>query len=393
MKKDCVLVVGGGACGMVAAISSASVGKKVILCERKPVLGKKIFVSGGGRCNLLNEDLRESYYNREAQSLVKSIFSKFGKRDILEFFKELGLVTYSQGSRIFPITNQASSVVKVLDNELKRLGVNVEVNFEVKKINFSKDRFIVLSKDNRDIESNKVIIATGGKSYPALGSDGSGYNLAESFGHTILQPFPIGVPLVIKDKFCHLLSGQKIFAKVKLLINNEVIDETEGEILFTNYGISGTAILDVSGSVSYYINIKKTDDIFLSIDMVPFWDKDSLTKEINRRLNRGIPKEEVIVGILPNKFSNAFRDYFGNTAILVDVLKDKCFKVKGTRGWNEAEFTGGGVNINEVKEGTLESKLKGGLYFAGEVLNVCGKRGGYNLAWAWASGFVVGLTL
>ncbi|MCM8773728.1 MAG: NAD(P)/FAD-dependent oxidoreductase [Candidatus Omnitrophica bacterium] len=393
MKKDCVLVVGGGACGIVSAISSARQGRKVILCERKPVFGKKILISGGGRCNILNEDLRESYYNREAQSLVKSIFSQFGKKDILEFFKELGLVTYSQGNRIFPVTNQASSVVKVLENELKRLKVNVEVNFEVKKINFSKDRFIILSKDDRCLESNKVIIATGGKCYPALGSDGSGYNLAESFGHTILEPFPTGVPLVIKDKFCHLLSGQKIFAKVKLLINNEIIDETEGEILFTNYGISGTAILDVSGSVSYYINIKKIDNIFLSIDMVPFWDKDSLIKEINRRLNRGIPNEEVIVGILPNKFSNALRDYFGDIAIFVDILKNKRFRVKGTRGWNEAEFTGGGVNIDEVKESTLESKLKRGLYFAGEVLNVCGKRGGYNLAWAWASGFVAGLTL
>jgi len=356
--------------------------------------GKKILASGNGRCNLLNDNLDESFYSRSSRSLVKSIFKKYGKDKILGFFEELGLKTYSEHGRIFPITNQSSSVLKVLEMEQTRLAIPVELNFTVDHVSFSKGKFLVRQKTGKSIECEKLIIAGGGRSYPALGSDGSSYALAGQLGHRIIEPVPAAVPLVIKDRLCHLLQGQKIFAKVKALIDGKTACESAGDLLFTKYGLSGTAIIDVSEEISIAINREKKDNVFISVDMVPFMNNDILEDEIADRVKRGIIPEDLIAGILPNKFGLALKESLAkdDTDDIVVSLKNRLFKVLETRGWNEAEFTCGGVDTNEVNEVTLESKLVNGLYFAGEVIDVCGRRGGYNLAWAWASGLAAGGT-
>ncbi len=395
MQKFDIAVIGGGAAGITAAISAGRRGKDVIICEKMPLLGKKILISGAARCNISNKDLSEAHYNPEARAFVKTIFSKFGGRDDIEkFFNKLGLKLYSQGGRLFPVTNQASSVLKVLEEELKNLKIPIEFGFEVNSVAGLTKGFIVKSKSGKTVSGDSVIIAGGGKTYPSLGSDGSCYALAGSFGHKIIEPVPSAVPLLVKDKFCHLLQGQKIQCIARSVIDGKIKKEAKGELLFTKYGLSGTAILDVSEDISIAINRLKKKNAVVSIDMVPFVDAPKLIEEIEDRIQKGFAAENLMIGILPNKFSLIFRDMFKDASAekIVKMLKDKRFDIIGTRGWNEAEFTSGGIYTGEVKELTLESQLKKGVYFAGEILNVNGERGGYNLAWAWASGFVAGLT-
>jgi len=394
MKKYSTIVIGGGAAGICAAISKARTGESVVICEKTAQLGKKILASGNGRCNILNDNLSDIYYNHAARDLVKSIFGKVGKSQILEFFKELGLETYSPDGRIFPLTNQAASVLKVLEMELRRLDVPVEFSFNCASLSFSKGDIFVSSTAGEKIVCQKLIVTGGGKSYPVLGSDGSIYQIAGQLGHTIVELVPSAVPLVVKDTLCHLLQGQRIFATAASIIEGQKSQEVKGELLFTKYGLSGTCILDISEKISIAINRYHQHDMSVSIDMVPFMDRAQLKHNIEERIKKGYLPEEMLTGILPNKLCVALKGLFENTAIAtaVNSLKDKRFKVAATRGWNEAEFTSGGINVDEVNNLTLESKLCKGIYFAGEVLDVNGKRGGYNLAWAWASGLVAGQT-
>ena len=387
-----IAVIGGGAAGIIASINAARVGKSVVVCERMPVLGKKILATGNGRCNLLNDNLSEEFYNPAARPLVKSVFDKFGKKEILDFFKDLGLETYSQDGRIFPVTNQASSVLKVLEMELTRLKVPVELNFTCAGISFSNKTIQVSSKEGKAVECRKIIITGGGKTYPALGSDGSVYEIARQLGHTIVEPVPSAVPLDVKDPLCQILQGQRILASAKSLIDGEEGHPGDCELLFTKYGFSGSCIIDISEDISIAINRDGKRNVSIILDLVPFMDQTTLKREILRRKKMNIPAADLLVGILPNKCAAALghiaeRD---NLDSAVKVLKGMLFKVEGTRGWNEAEFTAGGITANEIQPGTLESKSKKGVYFAGEVLDVNGKRGGYNLAWAWASGWVAG---
>ncbi len=388
------VVIGGGAAGICAAIAAARKGETVVICEKTAQLGKKILASGNGRCNLLNEDFNEFYFNPAARSLVKSVLSQYDKLKILTFFQELGLETTSKEGRIFPVTNQAESVLHVLEMELKRLSVGVEYNFNCNSISSSKNGLLVSSVSGNKIECRKVILTGGGKTYPAFGSDGSAYEIAKQLGHTIIEPVPAVVPLVIKDSLCFLLQGQRIAASARSVIEGQEGEKAGGELLFTKYGLSGTCILDVSESVSLALNREHKTRVYVSIDLVPFWDSAQLKNELERRQKAGWLAEEMLTGLLPLKLAQSLKDVFGKNNLdkAVKSLKDWRFEVSGTRGWNEAEFTSGGVNVNEVKIGTLESKLKLGVYLAGEILDVNGKRGGYNLGWAWASGLAAGQT-
>jgi predicted Rossmann fold flavoprotein len=358
-------------------------------------LGKKILASGNGRCNLLNDNFSEIYYNPASIELVRSILVKFGKKEILEFFNGLGLETYSQDGRIFPVTNQAASVLKVLEMELRKLSVPVEYDFNCEDISFAKNGIIISSKNGKILTCQKVVITGGGKTYPALGSDGSTYDIAMKMGHTMTEPVPSTMPLMVKDTLCHYLQGQRISASIRSVIDGITSPEVRGELLFTNYGLSGICVLDISEEISIAINRYHKKDVYVTVDMVPFLDKEKLKQKLIHRKKEKIPPEEMLAGILPNKFCVALKGLFDNGDIdtIINSLKDRRFSVMATKSWNEAEFTAGGINVNEIIPGTLESKLRKGIYFAGEVLDVNGKRGGYNLGWAWASGFIAGQTL
>ena len=243
-------------------------------------LGKKILASGNGRCNLLNDKFDESCYNPASGKLVKSVFAKFGKSEILDFFHTLGLETWSQDGRIFPVTNQASSLLKVLEMELNKLSVPVKYNFDCLGISYSENNIVVSSKNGSKFMCQKVIITGGGKSYPALGSDGSTYLIARQLGHTIIEPVPSAVPLLVKDSLCHYLQGQRISAGAKSIIDGKNSEEVRGELLFAKYGLSGTCVLDVSEEISIALNRYHKKDVFIAIDMVPFLDKEQLKSRL-----------------------------------------------------------------------------------------------------------------
>lgn len=394
MRTFDVVVIGGGASGIIAAISAKRKGRSVIICEKMPEIGKKIRASGGGRCNLLNDKIDASFYNPAGRGIIGSILKRFGAPAILNFFRDIGLEAYSEDGRIFPATNQASSVLKVLEIELKRLAVPVELNCEAVGISPDGEGFSVDTKKDKSLKCRKLIVAGGGRAYPALGSNGACYKFAKQFGHKIVEPVPSAVSIVAKDEMCHLLQGQKISAIVRSVIDGKIRSEARGDAIFTKYGLSGTAVLDISEEISVALNRYHNKNVFISMDMVPFMDHVQLRDEIGKRIGKGLPADEMFIGILPNKFGRALKNIAGEKDAdrIASALKDKRFRAIDTRGWNEAEFTAGGIDVGEVSETTLESKLRKELYFAGEILDVHGKRGGYNLAWAWASGFVAGLT-
>lgn len=394
MQHYTTAIIGGGASGLVAAISAKRRGDQVVLCEKTARLGKKVLASGNGRCNLSNDHLDPSHYNKASRHLVKSIFAVFGRDDIAGFFAGLGISLYSDHGRVFPVTNQSATVLKALELEIARASIPVEFDFDAAHITDSDGAFMLESRKGAKISCNRLIIATGGRSYPSFGSDGSGYAFARHRGHTIIEPVPAAVPLDAKDALCQPLQGQKIFARARAIVGGTIEAEADGEVLFTKYGLSGTAILDISRPLSIAVNRLAKKDAEVAVDLVPFMEQDALQKELERRRAAGCAAEDLLVGILPNKFGPALKMRLDPKTPERSAarLKDTRFKVTGTRGWNEADFTAGGVDTREVKEGTLESQLKKGLYFCGEILDVDGRRGGYNLAWAWASGFVAGLT-
>ena len=388
-----VIVIGGGAVGMMAAITAKRRGASVLLCEKMPKLGKKLLVTGAGRCNLLNETLDASFYNLGGQALVRPVLDQFGKEAILQFFKELGLATYAEESgRIFPVTNQAASVLKVLEMELERLKVVLDLGCEIQSIRVSKNGFEVHARSGESETGRKIILCAGGKSYPALGADGNGYALAAAFGHKILEPVPSTVALVVKDSWCHALQGQKIRTSVTSRVQGKEVRTATGELLFTQYGLSGTAILDVSDEISVAVNRDRATNVSVSVDLVPFMTEKELADELSLKRNRGIASEDLAEGLLPHKLCGVLHGILKSpdASAIARSLKHREFRVTGTRGWNEAEFTAGGIPVDEVDPVTLESRRQKGLYFAGEILDVQGRRGGYNLAWAWASGAVAG---
>ena len=409
MTQYDVVIVGGGPAGMMAALFARRTGKSVVILEKMQKLGKKLLITGAGRCNLSNRTLNSSFYKSEARPLVESVFRKFDGATILKYFKELGLHVYAdETGRLFPVTNQAASVLKVLELELARVKVSVECGFTVSEINpVGEDRrsgdsdslyFEVVSSGGLSVRGKAIILCGGGKSYPALGADGNAYGLAKKFGHSTVEPVPSTVPLIVKDPWCHFLQGQKIRAKVRVLEGREVLREADGDLLFTQYGLSGTAILDVSDPVSIALNREKKKEMILEMDLLSFLSEDELRSEIKKRVRRGIPSGNLLEGLLPHKFSKLLAReadvLTGNVSgasldLLVAQIKRKKFRVLGTRGWNEAEFTAGGIPSSEVTE-ELGSKFQRGLAFAGEIVDVQASRGGYQLAWAWASGAVAG---
>lgn len=393
MKKETVAIIGGGAAGVMAAISASKAGHSVTVCERLKTLGKKVLASGGGRCNFTNVNVGPEFFHPEEYDFVKGVFDRFGKKDIDDFFLDLGLYSYAgEDGRVFPISNRSQSVMDVLKNEMNRLGVTLTIKCDVKEIRKTKKGFELKPLEGNSVFAEKIILCSGGKTYPALGSDGHGYKLAASLGHTIIKPVPITLPIETKDPWCHLLQGQKVRGRAASIVNGKQTEWIEGDILFTQYGLSGTAIFDATDAVSIAQHRDENKDTYVICDLVPFLTEDELCQELNRKLAKGFPVTALIDGLLSPKFVPVLKDYLNpnRTRELAHFLKNRKFKVLTTKGWNEAEFTAGGVALDEVNPDTLESRIQKGLYFAGEILNVQGRRGGYNLAWAWASGHVVG---
>jgi predicted Rossmann fold flavoprotein len=397
-RSFAVVVLGGGAAGLTAAIAAARAGARVAILERLPRPGKKILVTGGGRCNLSHSPLEAAAFTSTQPALVRSVLGRMGGDAILEFFHGLGLATRVEEGRVYPAANQAASVLRLLEREARRLGVVVETGCEAIGLKPDGESWEITVAGGRSFTAPAVVLAAGGKSYPALGSNGSGFELARGLGHRIVPPVPSAVPLIVKDRLCHLLQGLKVRVRAEALVGGKTVAEAEGDLLFTAYGLSGTAVLDVSEPLSVTLNRNGGREAGLTVDFIPFLSLDDLTAELERRQRAGWAESELAAGLLPEKLAalapslvpDGFPASGPKTRAQAGALKKKIFTVLGTRGWNEAEFTSGGIDAREVDENTLASKKQPRLFPAGEVLDVQGPRGGYNLAWAWASGLVAG---
>lgn len=374
-----ITVIGGGPSGMTAAISAARQGAKVRLIEKNGILGRKLLATGNGRCNLTNTGSPDA-------------------AGTLYFFKELGLLTREEEEgRVYPYPEQAAAVQEVLISGLSDLKVEVLCGLEVKTIEREASGFRIIVSDADSLLTDAVILATGGKAGPQYGSTGDGYRFAKAFGHTVVRLMPSLVQMVSDQPFFKTLKGVRAKGQAELVREDRVVDRESGEIQFTEDGLSGICIFNLSKE---YVR----GDI-IRIDLFPNYRKDQLEDILIKRAEtlKNSNMSGFFTGMLHKKLvpvisSELSLDENRKTAGLsreditrtVRLLKGWEISVTGTKGWKEAQVTAGGVDLAEIDPNTMESRLAPGLYFAGELLNVDGKCGGYNLQWAWSSGLAAG---
>lgn len=399
-----VLVIGGGAAGMMAAISAKKHGADVILLERNNRVGRKILATGNGRCNYTNINLSIDNYHGKNPKFPYSPLSQFNVYDTIDFFERLGITPYiEENGRVYPMSLQSSSVLDVLRFELEYLGIEVITEAFVTDISKKANKFSVTLEDGRKFTGDRIILATGGKAAPNTGSDGNGYKLAEKLGHTIEYVFPGLVQLKLEGNFFKKVDGVKIVGVAELYDENMLIRREEGDILFTNYGISGPPILQISRIANKLLYEGKKPE--LKIVIIKDKNKEELEKYLHYRFSF-MPKktiERALIGLINKRLiipmlkeigvdKNKLIAHISKEEIrkISNILTDFRFNIIGSKSWDSAQVTAGGVKTDEINNTTMESKLVKGLYFAGEIVDVDGDCGGFNLQWAWSSGYVAG---
>ena len=400
MKTE-IAVIGGGASGLMAAVTAKKSGKEVIILERKDRILKKVLITGNGRCNITNVNANISNYFGKNISSVENILNRFTPQDTMDFFNELGIICNEENrGKVYPLSGQASSVVDALRFEAERLGIKIETEFYVRKIEKDGFKFRIYSEDRKKIEAGRVILAAGGQSYPELGSNGSGFELAKELGHSVTKLSPSIVQLKTEKHQVKGLQGIKTDVAVTAYGDNKKICTYDGELLFTDYGISGNVVFNISFVMPLYKNVEFEIDFMEKFDYNELYEilkerkkmMSHLTMEnyfngmINKKLGQFLSK---VSGI--EKLSKPVKD-LNDSEIrkLCTVLKKYRIKILDTTGFRNAQVTAGGVSLDEVNSETLESRIVKGLYFSGEVLDVYGECGGFNLQWAWASGYIAG---
>jgi len=404
-----VAVIGGGPAGMMAAGRAGERKARVLLIEKNDALGKKLLVTGKGRCNITQnefegKDLADKF-GKEGRFLLYAL-SVLGPEQVIEFFENLKLKTKTErGGRVFPKSDKAEDVLQVLRCYLIKNKVNILVNKKVKKIIKEGNRITSLLMENGEkITADKYVLSTGGKSYPLLGSTGDGFIWAKNLGHTIIKPEPSLTPIKIQEKWPKEAQGLTL-KNVRLTIyeNCKKRDSRFGELLFTHFGISGPIVLDISKTVGRFLKLRK--EIKLSLDLKPALDSETLDKRIQKdfikfnkklfknSLNDLLPQKliDIVVklsGIDKNKQVNAIAKE--DRRKLVRLLKNLEMTPTELFGFNKAIITAGGVSLKEIDAKTMKSKIIENLYFAGEIINLDGPTGGYNLQLCWSTGYVAG---
>lgn len=411
-----IIVIGGGPAGMMAAISSSKAGNQVTLIEKNNILGKKILITGKGRCNITNAiDIKEFINNVPGNGkFLYSAFDNFTNIDILELLKKEGVeVKKERGNRYFPVSDKAEDVRVALERQVKKSRVQIKLDCKADKIELdSEGKVNAVIADGKRFKADKVILATGGKSYPLTGSTGDGYIMAQNLGHTITDIKGSLVPLISKNGTCKKLQGlslRNVAIEIADIEANKKIYDDFGEMLFTHFGVSGPTILSSSAHLLRYKNIEEKMDsnkIVLKIDLKPALTSKQLdsrilrdfeemkNKQFKNSLDKLLPKKiiEVIIeksGINKEKPVNEITKQ--ERQKLVEIIK--CFEINinGFRPVEEAIVTAGGINIKEINPKTMESKIVKGLYFAGEIIDVDAYTGGFNLQIAYSTGYTAGM--
>ena len=401
-----VAVVGGGAAGMAAAIRSARLGAQVTIYERNDRVGKKILSTGNGKCNFSNEKMSADCYFGSGALLADKIYGMFGVEETKDFFKELGMRIRERDGYLYPASGQASTVLDVLRYELESLSVRVHNNHRVIDLIEGSDGLTVVTDEHGREKYDAVILACGGKAAPKTGSDGQGFALAVKLGHHIVPPVPALVALKCEEDFYKRVAGVRCDANLTLYIDGKPVRSDRGEMQWMDYGISGIPVFQLSRDASYALQEHKR--VTVKIDLMPDFcgvpddDSDSQFWTERWERQRGQTMEQFVTGLVNKKIGLLFLKFAGirETEKAEDVSLPcqreltKLFRsfnvtVKGTNSFDQAQVCAGGVDCREVTD-TLESRIVPGLYFAGEILDIDGLCGGYNLQWAWSSGNVAG---
>lgn len=399
-----IIVIGGGASGMTAAITAARKWAEVTVLEQNDRPGKKILSTGNGRCNLTNLQITEECYRGDDPAFIRHVLSRFQINDAIALFKSLGIITKCRGDYVYPLNDQASAVRDALELEAKQSGINVITNVSVEQIKKTQDHFQIRCKENKDVYyADRVILACGSKASQVSGSDGSGYALARSLGHSISPVVPALMALRTDEKYFKKLAGIRTGANVRLYIDGRLAGQDTGELQFTDYGISGIPVFQVSRYASKALLKKKKVSALL--DLVPSMSSDDFLAEMDGRKERYSHRtaEECFNSILPAKLIPVLLNLCGIDKKLwalkipedkwnqmLRICKEFCVNITGTNGFEKAQICAGGIRTTEVDPNTMESKLVKGLYLTGELLDIDGICGGYNLHFAWATGTLAG---
>lgn len=398
-------VVGGGASGMAAAIAAGQDKRgggqqnKIVILESNSRVGKKLLATGNGRCNLTNMGADASRYHGDADFLP-SVFKQYSPGKIIEFFNSIGLVCREQEEgRVYPYNLQASAVLDILRLQLEQLGVETICEFKVTGLKKIKDGFLIFSSDRR-LSARKVVLASGGMAYPQLGADAGGYDILKSLGHHCTVLYPALVQVTSDPKRSKPLKGVRSFANAVLLAGGQAIRTVSGEVQFTEHGLSGICIFELSRFIGELLGKK---ELVISLDLMPEYSLKQILEILRRHsklkslpsadlLNGCLNKQlgsEVIRQALPNRPRLARELNERDLTAVAGMIKNFWFRVTGTLSWRDAQVTAGGIPLREVDQ-SLESKCCPGLYLAGEILNIDGDCGGFNLHWAWCSGLLAG---
>ncbi len=399
-----IVVAGGGASGMAAAIAAARAGAYVTILEQNSMVGKKLLSTGNGRCNLTNLDLKAEYYRGGDSQFVERILSDFTAEDALDFFTSIGIYTRSRGNYVYPFCDQASAVRDSFARELKRLGIRIITGCHVDAIRKDKQGFQIRTGGGKTVYgADRVILAAGSRASRISGSDGSGYQLAKSLGHSLSPVVPALVPLCAGEKYFKRLKGIRMTARVSLLVEGKQMAADVGELQLTDYGISGIPVFQVSRYASSALREKK--HVTVMIDFFPQLSAQSFLKELLGRQRRF--EQETAGGLLCTLFPAGLIPVLLQEAGIPEdfpagKLTGKCLEsfvhmckafpvtVTGTKSYDMAQVCAGGVCTGEVRPDSMESRRIPGLYLTGELLDVDGICGGYNLHFAWATGIQAG---
>jgi len=395
-KQQTIAIIGAGAAGLFSSILLASKGFSVVVIEKNNKVGKKLLATGNGRCNVTNQNISlKNFYSNANISLIKNTLENFNYNDCKELFSKMGIeFKISPSGRVYPLSLSSSSIVDILEYEAIKSGVKIELNTEITNVRYQKNVFVL----NQKLYFDKLIIATGSIAMPKLGSSDSGYLFAKQFKHNIINPVASLVQLVSSNKNLDIVSGVKIEAQ---------IENKKGDFLFTKYGVSGSLVLDISRQIAKQLQTQKSVKIY--VDTMPDFSFEELTELLTKRLKNLQDKELFLWldGIMNKKLAkyiilNAniakhiqYAKFLTKEDIvkIVKTIKNLEFIITDTKGFETCEVCAGGVSLDEINLETMESKFQKGLYFIGEVVDVDGDCGGYNLHWAWSSSYALATSM
>ncbi|MCX6810016.1 MAG: NAD(P)/FAD-dependent oxidoreductase [Candidatus Berkelbacteria bacterium] len=401
MKYD-VAIIGAGPAGIMAAITAKQNGASVILIEKNEAIGRKILATGNGRCNITNKFAKVENYHGSSPEFIKNVLSAFDQHKTMKFFDDLGLILKEEDrGRMFPRTNQAASVVDILAHELERLKVDIKLNAEVKKIEKNDGWEIVLA-DGSKINSGKLILTTGGRAAHQFGSSGDGHFWMKNIGHKVEDIYAALVPLETKETWVTDVQGLKVEAQASFFVDEKLVSQKSGDLIFTHFGLSGPAIMSQAGIIAPFVGNKTVQ---VKLDFIGEKSAKELDEMIAKIFNSSGAKstKNALVGLVPAKLIPIIlhESKISDNKIAAEIskiqreeivknLKSLTLNISKLRPLKEAQVTRGGISTDEINSETLESKKIKGLYFAGEIMDVDGDSGGFNLQWAWSSGHLAG---